>query len=444
MRIPHLGILFQCFFTFWCLCEVFTSFTLLPIVNRQHVYSKLRLNTVNDNKASIGWFDEATIFVRGGSGGHGSSSHKFGKARQHVYPTGGSGGNGGSIIFQVDRNLNTLQKFRSLTNFRAENGADGDINFRNGPAGADVLVSVPIGTIVKDNSTDVVLGTLNSPGDRLVVAAGGLGGRGNGAKGAKGEKVPASPPQGGEKRWVRLELQLIADVGLLGAPNAGKSTLLSALTNAKPKIADYAFTTLVPNLGVCYLQSHLGREHSGLSTDAMVIADIPGLVEGAHRGLGLGRAFLRHVQRCEVLIHVLDCSQPDPAAVYSAVNRELALYSKELASKPQVVVLNQIDRLSPSQLTTVRESVRAVLAHSRLLCISAARYASLKAENGDGLVYVDDDSGVRDVVKKVWSFLDKVRADQRRARELFEMNEAAKAQSQGLLLIEEEEEDSLS
>lgn len=360
------------------------------------------LRTVSDNKASVGWFDEAVVFVRGGSGGHGSSAQKFGKARQHVHPNGGSGGDGGSVVFVVNPNMNTLQKFRALSNFRAGTGADGEGIMKNGLAATDVLVHVPAGTIVKDNSTDAVIGTLTSPGQRLVVAQGGMGGRGNGAKGSRGERLAATPPQGGQRRWLRLELQLIADIGLLGAPNAGKSTLLQALTSAKPKIASYAFTTLVPNLGVAYLRDHIAG-YRGDDNDAMVVADIPGLIEGAHRGLGLGRGFLRHVDRCEVLIHVLDSSLHNVTRTYTAINRELALYSSELAAKPQVVVLNKVDLL-PDRGEALKHELAAILPHSRLLCISAACYDRNQTSSSE-------DGGVRDLLSRTWAFLQRIRAD---------------------------------
>jgi hypothetical protein len=197
------------------------------------------------------WFDEAMVFVKAGSGGAGSSAVKFGKARQHVAPSGGSGGDGGNVIFTVDPSFNTLLGFRGKSHYKAEHGREGEQEYANGLKGEDFRVAVPRGTLVIDNTTQIVVGELTEEGQTLTVALGGLGGKGNAALKMKGERSSAKPPQGGEKRWLKLELKLVADVGLVGVPNAGKSTLLDAITSAKPKIAAYAFTTIVPNLGVC-------------------------------------------------------------------------------------------------------------------------------------------------------------------------------------------------
>ena len=279
------------------------------------------------------WFDEAMVFARAGSGGAGSTAMKFGKARQHMRPTGGSGGDGGSVIFTVDTSTNTLLGFRGRSNYRADNGADGALEYANGLKGADCYVAVPLGTVVTDNSTQQVLGELTEAGQQLIVATGGLGGRGNAAlKSKDASGTGASPPQGGEKRWLKLELKLVADVGLIGVPNAGKSTLLGAITSAKPKIASYAFTTIVPNLGVCEVGGRLADGGT-----ALVIADIPGLVEGAHKGVGLGRGFLRHIERCKIILHLVNGdSYPDCLREFAAINEELRLFSPQLASKPQV------------------------------------------------------------------------------------------------------------
>lgn len=344
------------------------------------------------------WFDEAMLFVRAGSGGAGSNAMKFGKARQHVKPTGGSGGDGGSVVFTVDTRVNTLLAFRGQSSYRADNGQNGDLEYANGVKGTDCYVAVPLGTVVTDNSTQEVLGEMTRPDQRLVVAAGGMGGRGNAAlktaKDSSGGRG-SSPPQGGEKRCLRLELKLVADVGLIGVPNAGKSTLLGAITSAKPKIAPYPFTTIVPNLGVC--------EVGGRLTDggtALVIADIPGLVEGAHKGVGLGRGFLRHIERCKIIVHLVN-GDNYPACLheFTAINQELKLFSATLASKPQVVVLNKVDLPHVEERREeITAALRQLMPHSRLLCISAAARI-----------------GTADLVDRAYKFLLKVKSDEEAA-----------------------------
>ncbi len=326
-------------------------------------------------------FDEALIYVRGGSGGHGSNTFKFGKGRQHQRPFGGSGGDGGSVFLCGDGSMNTLQKFRVTKSFRAPNGMDGDIEYSNGKAGQDLQVNVPFGTVVVDNSSNITLGSIMSFEDQLLVARGGYGGKGNAAQGG-GANIGCCPPQGGEKRWLRLELKLIADIGLIGVPNAGKSTLLDALTNARPKIAAYPFTTLVPNLGVCNVDFD----------KAMVLADIPGLVEGAHAGIGLGKGFLRHVERCKILIHVIDGSSEDPARDYSMINKELVMHAGSLASKPQIVVVNKLDIPGVRSLqASLRSLLCSIIPHSRLMFVSG--------KSGENL---------NDLILNTWKFLQRV------------------------------------
>ena len=345
------------------------------------------------------WFDEAMIHVKAGSGGAGSNAVKFGKARQHIAPSGGSGGQGGSVIFTVDSSFNTLMEFRGRCSFKAENGQDGDLEYANGNKGDDFKVALPKGTLIRDNSTNEVVGELTQEGEEIVVARGGLGGRGNAAFRAKGEKSGCTSPQAGERRWLKLELKLVADVGLVGVPNAGKSTLLDAVTNARPKIAPYPFTTIVPNLGVCEING--GKAEGG---EAMVIADIPGLLEGAHRGVGLGRGFLRHLERCKMIIHIVNGDSEDPVGDFKAINRELLLFSPTLAKKPQVVVLNKVDL--PHVLARQEEllaGIRESMTHTRLLPISAAAR-----------------QGVDDLVDKTYRFLKKLKADEAREAKLRE------------------------
>lgn len=364
------------------------QFPLLLSYNHKHV-RRVRDLVIHVNlEDSRDYFDSAIVYVKGGSGGQGSNAFRFGKARQHVAPYGGSGGDGGSVYFCIDRNLNTLRKFRNGHSFHAENGHPGDKEFRNGPYGADLFVTVPAGTLVFDNRTNELLAEVALPTPKFKIAAGGKGGRGNAANRNKGEKAGCLSPEKGERRWLRLELKLLADVGLIGVPNAGKSTLLKAITNANPKIADYAFTTIVPNLGVCFVDDD--------PSNTFIVADIPGLIEGAHEGIGLGKDFLKHVEKCRVLIHVVDGSSKDPIQEYLTINKELTLYSKNIALKPQIVVINKIDLPEVQEkLPSLMESFEKIMPHKRLLTISAANRVDV------GLLKF-----------KVWNFYSKVKADE--------------------------------
>ena len=252
-------------------------------------------------------------------------------------PDGGDGGRGGDVVFIVNKKLNTLDSFRNQKLYRAEDGKRGGVNNQTGHSGANLEIMVPPGTIVYDETVDRPLGDLVSDGQRLVICKGGRGGRGNSRFASSRNKAPRVAEKGEptEERELRLELKLIADVGIVGVPNAGKSTLLSVVTNAKPKIADYPFTTLAPNLGVAALDEY----------NSIVLADLPGLIEGAHEGIGLGHDFLRHVQRTRVLIHLLDGMAEDPIADLAQINSELALFDEELGEKPQVVAVTKFDLL---------------------------------------------------------------------------------------------------
>ncbi len=280
------------------------------------------------------FFDEAKIYVRSGDGGDGLVSFRREKFVPFGGPAGGDGGRGGDVILEVEPTLNTLAQFKRQAHFKAEHGARGGSSRKTGKDGADLVVKVPPGTVVRDAETGAVLADLVRPGQRVVVARGGRGGRGNARFATSRNQAPRIAERGepGEERWLLLELKLIADVGIVGVPNAGKSTLLSVISNARPKIADYPFTTLEPNLGV------VERDHR-----TFVAADIPGLVEGAHLGVGLGHAFLRHVQRTRVLVHVLDGLSADPLADFNQINAELALFDERLRDRPQIVVFNKMD-----------------------------------------------------------------------------------------------------
>jgi len=251
-------------------------------------------------------------------------------------PDGGDGGKGGDVIFEVKSTLNTLSAFRQNQKFRAEDGIKGGPSQMSGRYGNDLVIYVPPGTIMFDAETGELIGDLTNPGQQLMICKGGRGGRGNQHFATSRNQVPRTAERGepAEERHIKLELKLIADIGLIGVPNAGKSTLLSVLTNAKPKIAPYPFTTLEPNLGVANIDDDT----------TVVLADIPGLIEGAAQGAGLGHDFLRHVQRTRVLIHMLDGLSDDPVADYSQINSELSLFDPNLAKKPQIVALNKIDQ----------------------------------------------------------------------------------------------------
>jgi GTP-binding protein len=251
-------------------------------------------------------------------------------------PDGGDGGKGGDVIFEVKSTLNTLAAFRQNQKFRAEDGANGGPSQMTGRSGKDLIIYVPPGTVLFDADTGELIGDLTEPGQQLTVLKGGRGGRGNQHFATARNQVPRTAEKGepAQEKHIKLELKLIADIGLIGVPNAGKSTLLSVLTNARPKIAPYPFTTLEPNLGVANIDDNT----------TVVLADIPGLIEGASEGAGLGHDFLRHIQRTRVLIHLLDGLSEDPVADYSQINSELSLFDPNLAKKPQLVALNKIDQ----------------------------------------------------------------------------------------------------
>ena len=281
------------------------------------------------------YFDEVVIEAIGGKGGDGVIHFRREKYVPRGGPDGGDGGRGGNVILRVDPHQNTLSDFRHQRIFKAKAGSKGGGNNQTGASGEDLIIKVPPGTMVFDANSDIVLGDLVEIGQELIVSKGGRGGRGNARFKTSTNKAPRIAEKGEppEERELRLELKLIADIGIIGVPNAGKSTLLSVVSNAKPKIAPYPFTTLQPNLGVV----DLDHDHQ------LVLADIPGLIEGAHRGEGLGHDFLKHIQRTRVLIHMLDGLSEDPFLDLAQINSELALFDPALGDKPQVVVLNKMD-----------------------------------------------------------------------------------------------------
>jgi GTP-binding protein len=282
------------------------------------------------------FIDEAEIEVKSGKGGDGMVHFRREKYVPRGGPDGGDGGRGGDVILEVRPTLNSLAAFRFTTRFVAGDGKGGGTNNKYGKSADNLIVPVPPGTMVYNAATDDLLSDLTAPGQQLVVCKGGRGGLGNPHFKSSINQIPRTAENGepGEQKRVRLELKLIADIGIVGVPNAGKSTLLSVLTNAKPKIAPYPFTTLEPNLGVANVDDET----------TVVLADIPGLVEGAAQGVGLGHDFLRHVQRTRVLIHLLDGLADDPLADFAQINSELALFDPHLVQKPQIVALNKIDQ----------------------------------------------------------------------------------------------------
>jgi GTPase len=282
------------------------------------------------------FLDQCKIYLKSGEGGRGSASFRREKFIEFGGPDGGNGGKGGDIVFVAADNLNTLIDYRYRQHFRASDGRGGAGREKSGANGADLVLRVPVGTQIMDEENREVLADLARPGERLVFLRGGDGGFGNAHYKSSTNRAPrrADPGWPGKEAWVWLRLKLIADVGLVGVPNAGKSTFLAAVSHAKPKIADYPFTTLRPQLGVV-------RVHE----DELVLADLPGLIDGASEGAGIGTRFLGHVERCPVILHLVDGTLDDIAGAYLAIRQELAAYGNGLAEKPEIVGLNKIDAL---------------------------------------------------------------------------------------------------
>ncbi len=283
------------------------------------------------------FLDEAKIFLKSGDGGAGCVSFRREKFIEFGGPDGGNGGKGGNIIFEGVSNLNTLIDFRYHQHFKAEKGQHGMGSSRTGSSGKDLVIRVPLGTQILAEDKETLLADLTENNQRLVFLKGGDGGFGNENFKSSTNRAPrkSTPGWSGEEMWVWLRLKLIADVGLVGLPNAGKSTFLSIVSRARPKIADYPFTTLAPNLGVVYVH---GKE--------FVIADVPGLIEGAHEGVGLGTRFLGHVERCKVILHLIDGTLEDVVGSYRTIRRELELYGQGLIEKPEILALNKCDALT--------------------------------------------------------------------------------------------------
>ena len=276
------------------------------------------------------FLDQAKIYIKAGNGGSGSASFRREKFIEYGGPDGGDGGNGGSIIVESDRNLNTLIDFRYAQHFKAQHGKPGSKRNKTGANGKDLLLKVPVGTQIYEEDNNTLIYDFTKNKEKYLVASGGKGGLGNVRFKSSTNRAPKKKTNGkiGEEFWIWLQLKVIADIGIIGKPNAGKSSLLAALTRAKPKIANYPFTTINPNLGVTYYD---GKE--------VTLADIPGLVEGAHKGVGLGDKFLRHIERCKVLLHLIDISEEDLIGVYKKIKFELSTYDKNLVKKKEIIFL---------------------------------------------------------------------------------------------------------
>ncbi len=321
----------------------------------------------------MNFIDKAKIKVISGHGGNGVVAWRREKFVDKGGPAGGDGGRGGDIYLVADEGLSTLLDFKYKSVFKAQSGENGRIKNQYGKGGSDLKIKVPAGTVVRDLKTDKIIADLIHDGQEVIIAKGGRGGRGNAKFCTPQKRAPqyCEPGEPGIERELALELKLIADVGLLGMPNAGKSTFISAISSARPKIADYPFTTLVPNLGVV-------RKPTG---DGYVVADIPGLIEGASEGVGLGHDFLRHVERCRFLVHIVDLTQENPMGNYDKINDELAKYSDRLANLYQIVALNKIDAIDEETRDNYYKQFKEVA--DDVFLISAATH-----ENVDKLTYL--------------------------------------------------------
>jgi GTPase len=310
------------------------------------------------------FLDEAKVYIASGAGGNGCVSFRREKFIEFGGPNGGDGGRGGDVIVEAVDGLNTLIDYRYQQHFTAKRGGNGMGKDRHGANGASMIMKVPAGTQVYEEDGETLLADLEKVGDRVVLAKGGNGGFGNAYFKSATNRAPrhANPGQPGEERTIRLRLKLIADSGLVGLPNAGKSTFLAAVSAAKPKIADYPFTTLHPQLGVFAVD---GRE--------FVMADIPGLIEGAHEGVGLGDRFLGHVERCRVLLHLVDATYEDADTAYKTVRTELAAYGHELADKPEVVALSKADAMTPERIAEQVLSLKKAAGKTPLVLSSHSR-----------------------------------------------------------------------
>ena len=295
------------------------------------------------------FLDQAKIYIKAGDGGAGSASFRREKYIEFGGPDGGDGGNGGSVILESEGNLNTLIDFRYRQHFKAETGKSGSKKNKTGASGKDLILKVPVGTQIYEEDNNTLIYDLTKNKEKFVVATGGKGGLGNTRFKSSTNRTPRKKTNGkkGEEFWIWLQLKVIADVGIIGLPNAGKSSFLSKCTKAKPKIANYPFTTINPNLGV------LNINHKEI-----VLADIPGLIEGSHKGIGLGDKFLRHIERCKTLIHLIDISEKDILGNYLKIKSELSKYDKNILKKTEIIIFNKLDLIDVDSITKKLENFR--------------------------------------------------------------------------------------
>jgi GTP-binding protein len=337
------------------------------------------------------FLDQCKIYIRSGNGGGGAVSFRREKYIEYGGPDGGDGGRGGDVWIEAVDGLNTLIDYRYQQHFKAETGEHGMGRNRHGHAGADVVLKVPVGTQVLDEDKETLIADMDQAGQRLLLLKGGNGGWGNDRFKGPINQAPrhANPGQDGEERWIWLRLKLIADVGLVGLPNAGKSTFLAAVSAAKPKIADYPFTTLAPNLGVVDLSTN----------ERFVIADIPGLIEGASEGAGLGTRFLGHVERTAVLIHLVDATQDDVGEAYRTIRQELAAYGEGLEDKREILALNKVDALDDETRAAKAAELTEAAGHAPAL---------ISGVSGEG---------VTEVLRAAWGQVRERRAEEKAAVE---------------------------
>ena len=314
------------------------------------------------------FLDQAKIFVKAGDGGSGSASFRREKFIEFGGPDGGDGGHGGSIIFIADKNLNTLIDFRYQQHFKAEKGQDGKGKKKTGKSGKDLVLKVPVGTQILEEDNNTLIEDLAKSEKKINIANGGKGGLGNVRFKSSTNRAPRKKTDGenGESFWIWLQLKVIADIGIVGMPNSGKSSLLSVLTSARPKIANYPFTTINPNLGV-----------TNYNNKEVTLADIPGLIEGAHEGIGLGDKFLRHIERCKNILHLIDITNDNLLEVYSKVRKELFKYSNKLTKKKEIIVFNKIDMINDEEINKKIDIFNKKI-KKKIYTISALKHKGLK------------------------------------------------------------------
>tara|TARA_Y100000590_G_scaffold369187_1_gene430263 strand:+ start:119 stop:1102 length:984 start_codon:yes stop_codon:yes gene_type:complete len=314
------------------------------------------------------FLDQAKIYLKAGNGGSGSASFRREKFVEFGGPDGGNGGKGGSIIFEANKNLNTLIDYRYQQHFKAENGENGKGKKQTGKSGKDLILKVPVGTQIFEEDNNTLIEDLIKSEQKVIIAGGGKGGLGNVRFKSSTNRAPKNKTDGskGESFWIWLQLKVIADIGIIGMPNSGKSSLLSVLTSAKPKIANYPFTTINPNLGVA---SYNNKE--------ITLADIPGLIEGAHEGIGLGDKFLRHIERCKSILHLIDITNDNLLENYSKVRKELFKYSNKLVKKKEIIVFNKIDMINEPEINKKVDLFKKKI-KKNIFTISVTQHIGLK------------------------------------------------------------------